>query len=66
MALLYLWYWLKISLVTEPSERPEALYSARGGLFEEDKFDSFSSSTPTRERRSATPSKRSSTEKKVE
>ncbi|ETP02602.1 hypothetical protein F441_20358 [Phytophthora nicotianae CJ01A1] len=55
MDVLYLWYWLK--------ERPEALNSARGGLFKEDEFDILSSSTPTRERRSATPSKRSSTKK---
>ncbi|KAF4044277.1 hypothetical protein GN244_ATG03366 [Phytophthora infestans] len=56
MDVLYLWYWLK--------KRPEALSSARGGMYEEDEFDSLSSSTPTRERRNATPSKPSSTKKR--
>ncbi|KUF92133.1 hypothetical protein AM588_10003471 [Phytophthora nicotianae] len=43
MDVLYLWYWLK--------ERPEALNSARGGLFKEDEFDILSSSTPTLQRK---------------
>ncbi|ETI48402.1 hypothetical protein F442_07582 [Phytophthora nicotianae P10297] len=43
---LYLGYWLK--------ERPQALSSVKGGMYEEGEFDSLSSFTPTREHRRAT------------
>ncbi|KAE9017128.1 hypothetical protein PR002_g13475 [Phytophthora rubi] len=59
---LYLWYWTKI--------RPEVLNCARGGMYEEDEYDSLadSSATLTRERRStpsATPSHRSGKTKRA-
>ncbi|KAE8952920.1 hypothetical protein PF005_g33120 [Phytophthora fragariae] len=44
---LYLWYWLQL--------RPEALSNVRGGLYQEDEYDSLDafSTTPVRERRSS-------------
>ncbi|KAF4040219.1 hypothetical protein GN244_ATG07650 [Phytophthora infestans] len=54
---LYLWYWTKL--------RPQALSCVRGGMYEEDEFDSLSApvSTPMRECR-ATPSQRGGSRKR--
>ncbi|KAE8965466.1 hypothetical protein PR002_g28670, partial [Phytophthora rubi] len=60
---LYLWYWLQL--------RPEALSNVRGGLYQEDEYDSLDafSTTPVRERRSssvATPNRQNGGKKRAE